>query len=154
MTTNYRMGVGAIIQNEAGLILVGNRVDIKIAWQMPQGGIDDGESAEEALLRELKEEIGTNDVTILNRTKQIHRYLFPEHIKKRLSKMWGTDFLGQEQVWFLCTLNPSATVNVKTEHPEFLSTQWMSAENVITHAVDFKRPMLIDIFKELKLLGD
>ncbi|CAO4847394.1 MAG: RNA pyrophosphohydrolase [Holosporales bacterium] len=152
--TKYRMGVGAIIQNQDGLILVGNRVDIKSAWQMPQGGIDDGESAEEAFLRELKEEIGTNDVTIIDRTKQTHRYLFPEHIKIRLAKMWGTDFSGQEQVWFLCTLNPSATINVKTEHPEFLSTRWMNIEDVITHAVDFKRQMLKDAFKELKLLGD
>lgn len=146
------MGVGAIIQNEKGLILVGNRIDIKKAWQLPQGGIDEGESAQDALFRELKEEIGTNDVTILDYTKQSHIYLFPEHIRKQLAKTWGSNFLGQKQVWFLCALNPSAIINVATENPEFVATRWISATRVIAHTVGFKKNMMIDVFKELKLL--
>ncbi|MBP9752335.1 MAG: RNA pyrophosphohydrolase [Proteobacteria bacterium] len=147
---SYRKGVGALIVNEQDLIFVANRIDMPLAWQMPQGGVDEGESPKEALLRELEEEIGTNDVVILNQTKDWLRYDFPKDIQQKMRSLWGDEgCLGQEQIWFLCKMENVSSINLKTPHPEFLEFKWLTPDNVLAECVDFKKDLYKNIFIEL-----
>lgn len=113
--SHYRFNVAAIIlAPESNKILVAERIDIDNAWQFPQGGIDSNESEEEALFRELKEELGTNDVKILDKNPNLITYDFPESIAQRFAP-----FKGQSQRYFLVRLNSSANINLDTKEPEF-----------------------------------
>jgi putative (di)nucleoside polyphosphate hydrolase len=116
-----RHNVAAIVRDGAGKILVCERADHAGAWQFPQGGVDDGETHEQALVRELGEEVslGAGDVRIVSR-KGPYRYLYPSGFKKR-------GFNGVEQIYFLVELQASASkVNVKTQHPEFRAVKWIA----------------------------
>ena len=116
----YRQNVAAILQNSAGLVLLGERSDYPGSWQFPQGGLDPGETAEAGLRRELTEEISLapTDYTILDR-RGPYRYLFPAGITKK-----GCH--GQEQHYFLLRLiAPETAVNVATAAPEFRRVRWI-----------------------------
>jgi putative (di)nucleoside polyphosphate hydrolase len=126
-------------------ILIAKRNDVD-AWQFPQGGIDEGETPQEALLRELKEEIGTDEVEILAEMPQWQRYDFPKRIAK---KMYPYD--GQEQKYFLVKLKPNAKINLNTEIPEFEDYKFVSVEEIFDYVKSFKRPVyktVIDYFKK------
>ena len=96
MDKPYRPCVVAVIQNQAGWLLVGERADHAGAWQLPQGGIDEGETAQEALFRELKEEIGTDQLELVRTSAVKIRYDFPAEVQRERMKA----FRGQEQDWF------------------------------------------------------
>ena len=135
--------------NAEGQIFVGERLDRPGAWQMPQGGIDTGETPEQAALRELEEEIGVvpSDVEILGRTKDWVLYDLPDHLK---GKMWGGRYAGQKQIWFkLRLLADDRTINIQTAHPEFGRWKWSSPTNVIEEIVDFKRDVYRRVLEEL-----
>lgn len=118
---HYRFNVAAIIlAPESNKVLVAERIDISNAWQFPQGGIDSNESEEEALFRELKEELGTNDVEILDKNPNLITYDFPESIAKRFAP-----FKGQCQRYFLVRLNSNANINLNTKEPEFKSYKFV-----------------------------
>lgn len=117
----YRANVAAILRDPAGRILVCERLGVPDAWQFPQGGIDEGEAPEEALVRELWEEIGVEeeDFTIVGR-RGPYRYLFGNGRSKK-------GFHGKEQLYFLCDFTGhEADITVETEHPEFQAFRWIA----------------------------
>ncbi|CAO5683320.1 MAG: RNA pyrophosphohydrolase [Holosporales bacterium] len=152
MIKTYRKGVGVVILNQDNLIFVANRIDMPSAWQMPQGGIDEGEEPRDALFRELDEEIGTNDIVILNETKDWLTYDFPLDIQKKMADIWGDSVLGQSQIWFLCQLKDPSRINLKTEHPEFLEFRWVTPLEAFKCAIDFKKDLYECVLKEFLLI--
>ncbi len=148
-TLPYRPCVGVMLANPAGHVFVGQRRDSdEPAWQMPQGGIDPGETPLEAGLRELREETGvTRDlVDILGETAGWHRYDLPDHLRGRV---WGGRFRGQEQKWLLLRfLGRDAQIDIATEHPEFSRWRWLPPEALAAHIVAFKRPVYEAVLAE------
>lgn len=136
----YRPNVAAIIVSpkypQECEIFVAERSDIDGAWQFPQGGIDEGESIKEALFRELKEEIGTNDVSVIAEYPQWVSYEFPDAIKARMHP-----YIGQRQRYFLVKLNHDATIDLRTEHPEFSSYTYVGLDKLFSKVSYFKRPV-------------
>ena len=148
---NYRPNVAAVILShkypEKVEILIAKRNDVD-AWQFPQGGIDEGESAKDALLRELKEEIGTNDVEILAQMPQWQTYDFPKRIAK---KMYPFD--GQKQKYFLVRLKSNANINLNTEIPEFEDYKFVSVDEVFEYVKSFKRPVYKKVLEYFRKEG-
>ena len=119
-----RSNVAGILRNPSGEILICERLNVPGAWQFPQGGIDEGESAEEALHRELWEEIGVvaSDYRILLR-KGPYRYVFGQGKTKK-------GFHGKEQYYFLCEFTaPNARIQIATAHPEFRDWRWVAPDD-------------------------
>jgi putative (di)nucleoside polyphosphate hydrolase len=119
----YRANVAGILRNAAGQILVCERLNNNGAWQFPQGGIDEGETAEQGLIRELWEEIGVRaeHIRIVER-RGPYRYLFGNGRTKK-------GYNGKEQVYFLCDfLGTDVDIRVDTEHPEFQAFRWISPQ--------------------------
>ena len=152
MTKTYRKGVGAVIVNDQNLIFVANRIDAPSSWQLPQGGIDDNESEKDAILRELLEEIGTNDVEILRQTKDWLRYDLPEDLREKMASYWGKNCVGQEQIWYLCKTKDTFAIDLKTQHPEFLGYQWVNPQFVLENIIEFKKDLYLKILKEFDFL--
>lgn len=148
-TLPYRPCVGIMLINGNGNIFTGERIDTPGAWQMPQGGIDAGEHAEEAAYRELEEEIGVaaDHVSIIKQTSNWLYYDLPPHL---MGKAWGGKYCGQQQLWFKMLLQSDDTaINIETEHPEFRHWQWSQPAEVITQIVDFKKELYRQVLKEL-----
>lgn len=152
MENSYRPCVGGVIMNKEKNIFLGLRKDYQNAWQMPQGGIDEGETPEEALHRELLEEIGTNDITILKKTSDWHYYDFPEDVQKKMANIWGKNKKGQKQIWFLCKMNEEALINIHTVEPEFINYRWASAQEALVHCIEFKKNVYQAVFQELGMI--
>lgn len=133
MTYEYRKNVAVFVLNDEGLILACERSDVEGAWQLPQGGIEEGESATDAMYRELHEEIGCRDVEILHQLDEVIRYDWPPHLREK-------GFAGQEQVYFLVRLNAAAVIDVEAaESGEFRSVEWVNAREFSSRAGGFKR---------------
>jgi putative (di)nucleoside polyphosphate hydrolase len=137
----YRPCAGIMLANREGKIFVGQRIDSisNIAWQMPQGGIDDGEEPEEAALRELGEETGIspNLVDMLARSKEEYFYDLPDELA---AKLWKGKWRGQRQWWFLLRFKgEDGDVNIATSHQEFSEWQWVEPAELPGLIVPFKR---------------
>ncbi len=133
----YRPCVGVMLFNAAGLVWVGERCDTPGAWQMPQGGIDDGETPWNAAQRELKEEIGTDRVERLAESRDWHQYDLPADL---VAKNWGGRFQGQRQKWFACRLAaPDTLIDIATPAREFAAWRWISLAELPSRAAPFKR---------------
>ena len=136
----YRRNVGVMLANPAGHVFVGQRIDNhQAAWQMPQGGIDKGESPRDAALRELEEETGVSPalVTVEAETEGWLAYDLPHDIVPRI---WKGRYRGQEQKWFLLRFHGAdSDIRLGTEHPEFSSWQWLSPDALVANIVPFKR---------------
>ena len=128
-------------------LLVAQRSDIKGAWQFPQGGIDEGESPKEAMYRELKEEIGTNDVEIIAQYPQWLSYDFPENVAKKMR------FDGQSQKYFLVRLKPGAKIDINTPKPEFNDFSFVKVEEINKIVNSFKKPVYTKVIKYFKEKG-
>ncbi|PJE30254.1 putative (di)nucleoside polyphosphate hydrolase [Pseudooceanicola antarcticus] len=148
----YRACVGVVLVNSEGQVFTGQRLDSEVAaWQMPQGGIDPGETPQEAALRELWEETGVQaeKVTVEAETEEWIPYDLPDHL---LGKVWGGKYRGQEQKWVLMRFHGTdADVNIATEHPEFSEWRWMPPQDLVENIVPFKRAVYARV---LELLGD
>ena len=132
MLKNYRKNVAVIILNEEGLLLACQRSDVRGAWQFVQGGIEPGESDEEAMLRELEEEIGTNHVEIVAKLSEKIRYDWPETLHDR-------GYHGQEQQYFLVRMRDVTKLSLeKATANEFSHTEWVTASEFIARIDGFK----------------
>lgn len=147
----YRPCVGVMLVNTDGQVFVGQRKDWKDpAWQMPQGGIDDGETPLQAALRELWEETGvtTDLVTVEAETLDWVTYELPHEI---VPKMWGGKYRGQKQKWVLMRFNGTDDqVDIATEHPEFSEWRWLPADELLDTIVPFKRAVYESVLSEFK----
>jgi len=150
-TPGYRPGVGIMLLNPAGEVFVGRRIDMPAmpAWQMPQGGIDPGETPRQAALRELKEEIGTDKAEILGESRVWLKYDLPVELA---AARWGGRYRGQRQKWFAMRFTgDDSDINLAAEHPEFDAWKWVSPERLPDVIVSFKRQLYIDILAELRI---
>lgn len=139
MDLPYRPCVGVVLANAQGLVFTGERTDTPGAWQMPQGGIDRGETPEAAALRELEEETGVPAglVTVEGETSDWIRYDLPDHL---LGKVWKGKYRGQEQKWFLLRFRGTDTdIDIRRHHEEFSRWRWSTPDEVLAHIVPFKR---------------
>ncbi|WP_169777075.1 RNA pyrophosphohydrolase [Campylobacter mucosalis] len=150
MQKKYRPNVSAVILSSKYPfkceIFVANRVDLDGVWQFPQGGIDDGEEPKTALLRELNEEIGTDEIEILDEYPEWLSYDFPNGASK---KMYPFD--GQTQKYFLVRLKPNARINLNTTHPEFSEYKFLTYSGIFDEINHFKKPIytkVLNYFKE------
>ena len=150
MEKSYRKCVGMMILNNNKEILVGKRLDHPSGfWQMPQGGIDDKENPEEAVWREMMEEIGTNKAKLIKESNQWINYEIPEETLKTLP--WGHKYIGQTQKWFAFQFTgKESDINVGTNNPEFSEWKWTKIELIVDEIVPFKRNVYSTILKEFK----
>jgi putative (di)nucleoside polyphosphate hydrolase len=134
----YRPCVGMMLLNPMGQVFVGKRIDQTLeAWQMPQGGIDEGEDPKRAVLRELKEEIGTANVVILREHPDWLAYDLPRHL---VGVALQGKFRGQKQKWFaLRFLGNDRDIHVETDDQEFSDWKWVEAGELLRLIVPFKR---------------
>jgi putative (di)nucleoside polyphosphate hydrolase len=145
----YRPCAGVMLLNADGHVFVGQRMDSSAdAWQMPQGGIDEGETPEQAALRELTEETGVvaDLVEIIARSRGEHVYDLPPHL---LGKMWKGAYRGQRQHWFVMRfLGTDADVDITTKHQEFRAWRWSPPEQLVEMIVPFKRDLYRAVLDE------
>ena len=143
----YRPGVGLMLLNPSGLVFAARRLDTTDAWQMPQGGIDKGETPHQAALRELEEEIGTSQAEIVAETKDWLTYDLPVEL---IGKVWKGRFRGQRQKWFVLRFTGrDSDIDIHTEHPEFVEWRWMSLDELAERIVPFKRDLYRAVIGEL-----
>ena len=147
----YRRNVGVMLVNAAGQVWVGQRHDrFREFWQMPQGGVDKGEDARAAALRELEEETGipSSLVEVEAETAGWLPYDLPYEV---VPDIWGGKYRGQEQKWFLLRFKGSdGDVNIATEHPEFVAWKWVAPAQVVEGIVPFKRDVYAAVLAEFK----
>ncbi len=145
----YRPCAGIMLLNADGLVFVGQRLDnAGDAWQMPQGGIDPGEDAKTAAIRELGEETGiaAHLAEIVAQSAGEHYYDLPPAM---LGKVFGGRYDGQRQTWFLMRfLGDDRDINIHTPHQEFRSWQWVSPDQLEHLIVDFKRELYRNVIAE------
>ncbi|MEL6196681.1 MAG: RNA pyrophosphohydrolase [Pseudomonadota bacterium] len=145
----YRPCVGIVLLNSRGEIFAGQRVDSSYeAWQMPQGGIDEGESPRDAAIRELYEETGIPEhrVRILRESERWLDYDLPEHLVGRL---WRGRYRGQTQRWFAIAFDgEDSEVNLDAHEREFRTWTWMAPDELILRIVPFKRDTYGAVFAE------
>ena len=134
----YRPCVGIFLLNNDGLVFAGRRIDSRAeAWQMPQGGIDAGESPLQACMREMREEIGTNTAELVSQHNDWLYYDIPLPLADRL---WQGQYRGQKQKWMaLRFTGDDSDINIATEEPEFCEWKWLSPHDLVDLAVPFKR---------------
>ena len=148
MTNKYRKCVGMMIINKQKKILVGRRLDHPSGfWQMPQGGIDNYEIPEEAVWREMMEEIGTNNASLIKSSKQWINYEIPQETLDTLP--WGKKYIGQTQKWFAFKfLGKDSEINVGTDNPEFSEWKWSNHNLLVENIVPFKRKVYAKVLDE------
>jgi len=140
-----RSGVGIVLLNKENKVLVAKRIDNpKNFWQMPQGGVDEGEDFYHAALRELKEETSIISVKLIKEIKNKFTYILPDHL---IGIIWKGKFKGQKQKWFVMRfIGDELEINIKTKHPEFLDWKWVELEDLTKIAVNFK----LEVYKQVK----
>ena len=140
-----RKGVGIVLLNNENKVFVAKRIDNpKNFWQMPQGGIDEGEDYYEAALRELKEETSVASVEYIKEIDKKLTYILPDHL---IGIIWRGKFKGQIQKWFVMRfIGNDSEININTKKPEFLDWKWIDLEDLPKIAVNFK----LDIYRFLE----
>jgi putative (di)nucleoside polyphosphate hydrolase len=146
----YRKGVGIMLLNARDRVFVARRIDMpSAAWQMPQGGIDAGETPLEAAWREMLEEVGTDRAELLAESRNWLRYDLPPELARQL---WRGRFRGQEQKWFAFRFTGTdRDINIKHhDHPEFSDWRWAEMAELPDLIVPFKRQLYADILAEFE----
>ena len=144
-----RSGVGIAVLNKDNKIFVAKRIDNpKNFWQMPQGGVDDGEKYLTAAYRELEEETSIKEVIVIKELDELITYELPKDL---LGVIWNGKYRGQEQKWFLMRfLGKDSDINIKTKNPEFCEWKWIELDNLTDNVVDFKLHVYESIKKDIK----
>ena len=140
-----RRGVGIVLLNKENKVLVAKRIDNpKNFWQMPQGGVDEGEDFYHAALRELKEETSIISVKLIKEIENKFTYILPDHL---IGIIWKGKFKGQTQKWFVMRfIGNESEININTKYPEFLDWKWINLDDLPEIAVNFK----LDVYKNVK----
>jgi putative (di)nucleoside polyphosphate hydrolase len=145
----YRPCIGITLINADGLVFVGHRItsDERVHWQMPQGGIDHGESPRQAALRELGEEVGTNKARIVGESREWFSYELP---RPMIGRTWRGRFRGQKQKWFAMRFEGTdADINIAAHQPpEFDDWKWVRFSEVVDLIIPFKRAVYEQVVKE------
>ena len=144
-----RIGVGAIVLNKKNQVFVGKRKDNPVdKWQMPQGGVNEGEDLTSAMKRELNEETGIQNIKILNEIDGWFEYELPNYL---LGKIWKGKFRGQKQKWFIVKfLGDDEEINLEKDKPEFIEWKWLDIENLPNVIVDFKKKVYEKLLPKIR----
>ena len=147
----YRPCVGVTLINAEGLIFAGQRLDSPTpAWQMPQGGIDEGEKPKAAALRELWEETGVT-ADLVQQVAKTHGWVTYDLPPDLLGRVRGGKYRGQRQKWFLFRfVGQDSDIRIATEHPEFSSWRWISADQMVAEIVPFKRAVYEEVVRSFR----
>ena len=140
-----RSGVGIVLLNKQNKVFVAKRIDNpKNFWQMPQGGVDEGENFLNAAYRELEEETSIKKVNLIQELEGTITYELPNRL---LGIIWKGKYRGQKQKWFLMRFNGEDNeINIKTKNPEFLDWKWIEIDQLTEVVVDFK----LHVYQEVK----
>tara|TARA_Y100000817_G_scaffold235955_1_gene188183 strand:- start:232 stop:702 length:471 start_codon:yes stop_codon:yes gene_type:complete len=144
-----RNGVGVIVLNNENKVFVGKRKDNPVdRWQMPQGGVDIGESYLSAMKRELYEETSIKSIEILKEINGFFEYELPKNL---VGIIWKGRFRGQKQKWFITRfIGNENEINLQTENPEFIEWKWIKPDELPRTIVDFKKKMYVELLETLK----
>ena len=151
-TLPLRTGVGIVVLNSKNQVFVGKRRDNPTdKWQMPQGGVDPGETLEKAMKRELEEETSIKSIKVLKVLDYWLEYELPPSL---LGIIWKGKYRGQKQKWFIVKFTgKNSEIDLKTKHPEFIEWKWIDMNELPNVIVDFKKDVYIKLLKELKKLN-
>ena len=143
-----RSGVGIVVLNKRNQIFLAKRIDNpKNFWQMPQGGVDEGEDFYKAAIRELEEETSIKTVSLIKEIDGLTTYLLPNHL---IGIIWKGKYKGQKQKWYVLRFDgEEKEINIKTKYPEFLDWKWVHIDNLTDEVVDFKFHVYKQIQREL-----
>lgn len=146
-----RSGVGIVVLNKANKVFVAKRIDnAKNFWQMPQGGVDEGEDYLTAAYRELEEETSIKNVELISELDGLITYNLPKHL---LGIIWKGKYKGQRQKWFLMRyLGEDNQINIKTKKPEFLDWKWVDLKEITNLVVDFKLHVYQEVQQKVQRL--
>ena len=144
-----RQGVGVIILNNQNKIFVGKRKDNPVnKWQMPQGGIDQGEDHLTAMKRELYEETSIKSIEVIKELEGYYEYMLPKNL---VGVIWKGKFKGQRQKWFVTKfIGNEKEINLNTKNPEFIEWKWIIADELPNVIVNFKKEMYQKILFNIK----
>ena len=144
-----RTGVGIVVLNNQNKVFVGKRKDNPVdKWQMPQGGVDNGEDYISAMKRELFEETSIKSIKVLEEIERFFEYELPEDL---IGIIWKGKFRGQKQKWFITKfVGKEKEINLKTKNPEFIEWKWIIPEELPNVIVDFKKKIYLDLLKDIK----
>ena len=145
-----RNGVGVIILNNENKVFVGKRKDNPVnKWQMPQGGVEKGESYLSAMKRELYEETSIKSINILREIDGFFEYELPKNL---VGIIWKGKFRGQKQKWFIAKfIGDEKEINLQTRNPEFIEWKWIIPDDLPKTIVDFKKKMYVEL---LEIIND
>ena len=148
-----RTGVGVIVLNKKNKVFVGKRKDNPTdKWQMPQGGVDNGESYSQAMKRELFEETSIKNIKVLKEIESFFEYELPETL---LGIIWKGKYRGQKQKWFITRfLGEESEINLNTKHAEFVDWKWIEPKLLPEVIVYFKKDLYLKLLKEINLIID
>tara|TARA_B100000674_G_scaffold463870_1_gene445274 strand:- start:7 stop:477 length:471 start_codon:yes stop_codon:yes gene_type:complete len=148
-----RTGVGIILLNNENKVFVGKRKDNPVdKWQMPQGGVDEGEDFLSAMKRELLEETSITSIKILKEIEGFFQYELPKNL---IGIIWKGKFRGQKQKWYIVKFTGDENeINLKTKHQEFIEWKWINPEKLPEVIVEFKKNVYIQLLKVIKEFTD
>ena len=146
-----RTGVGIIVLNKQNKIFVGKRKDNPgDRWQMPQGGVDEGEDYITAMKRELLEETGIQNIEIIKEIDKIYQYELPKNL---VGIIWKGKYRGQKQKWFITRfLGEEKEINLNTKHAEFIDWKWIEPKFLPEVIVNFKKDLYLNLLEEINLV--
>ena len=146
-----RTGVGIIVLNKQNKIFVGKRKDNPVdKWQMPQGGVDEGEDYITAMKRELLEETSIQNIEIIKEIEKIYQYELPENL---VGIIWKGKYRGQKQKWYITRfLGQESEINLNTKHAEFIDWKWIEPKLLPEIIVNFKKDLYLNLLREIKLV--
>ena len=148
-----RTGVGVIVLNQKNEVFVAKRRDNPTdKWQMPQGGVNPGESLNDAMRRELLEETSITNIEVIKELDYWLEYNLPNNL---LGIIWKGKYRGQKQKWFIVKfLGTENEIDIKTKNPEFIDWKWIDPQELPKVIVDFKKELYLNLLKEINQVID